>query len=265
MSPSRHRLLRPLCSALTVLAACTIFVTQPARADTQALRWQVSVDGRDVGTATNNNPMPLHPDRGARIALSVDNAGPSEVTVRSIRLDGRVMGLTFFSFTSRIDLAVAPGHSGQRTVDLDLADLGAEAVGLIPARIALLDGRRQVLDAQSFVADVDGSAGSAYGVFGLVVALITVLLALGLALDLARNRLPTDRWLRATRFLPAGIGLGLTATFTLSATRLLAPNEVIWVPLVLGCAAVAFCLGYISPAPTEEELPFPTAGATLPV
>ena len=77
------------------------------------------------------------------------------------------------------------------------------------------------------------------------------MLVIGLALEIAGHRLPQNRWRRGVRFLAPGFGIGLVATFTVSATRLLLPSATVWVPLVLGCGAVAFLIGYLTPTPQD--------------
>jgi hypothetical protein len=83
--------------------------------------------------------------------------------------------------------------------------------------------------------------------------LITLVLVLSLALEIARHQLPRNRWRRAVRYLAPGLGVGLTATFTLSATRILIPSASVWVPLVIGCGVAAFVIGYLTPTPMADE------------
>ena len=215
--------------------------------------WGATIDGHDVADAGGSDPIALPAGRDVRVNLAVRNDGPNPVNVRAVRLEGRVLGMSFYSFTTRVDLVVRSGATGDRAITLDLGELGDQAVGLIPARLSLLAPDRSVVAQQRVATDVRGSLISAYGLFGLAVAGIALVLVLGLALEIARRRLPANRWRRAVRFLAPGFGIGLTATFTLSATRLLIPGATVWVPLVLGCGAVAFLLGYLTPAPGEEE------------
>jgi hypothetical protein len=217
------------------------------------LTWRATIDGRDAASATANDPIALPAGRDLDVNLSVENLGTEPMTVRGLRLEGRVIGMSFFSFTSQIDLTVAPGGSETRAIALDLGELGDQAVGLIPARLSLLAPDRTVIDDVPVATDVRGSLWSAYGLFGLAVGAVTLVLLVGLALEIAARRLPPNRWRRAVRFLAPGLGIGLVATFTLSATRLLLPGATVWVPLVLGCGAVAFVIGYLTPAPPDWD------------
>lgn len=251
---------RRLATAVALLAALLTATAAPAAAVTTDLvagppgvTWGATIDGHDIASASGNDPVRLPAGRDVRVDLSVRNDGAQPVTVRNVRLEGRVIGMSFYSFTTQVDLVVQPGETGERSILVDLGELGDQAVGLIPARLSLLAPDRSAVARQSIATDVRGSLISAYGLFGLAVAAITLVLVLGLALEIARRRLPVNRWRRAVRFLAPGLGLGLTATFSLSATRLLIPSATVWVPLVLGCGAVAFVAGYLTPGPREVE------------
>jgi hypothetical protein len=213
-----------------------------------------TINGRDVRTIDANVPVRLIPADGADIVLTATNRGTAPVTVRSARLDGRVFGLTFFKYTTRLDLELPPGTQGSRHFLVDTDDLAGQATGLLPAGLTVLDDNRDVLATTDLAVDVRGSVWSLYGVFGIVVAAATLLLLAALLYGLATQRLPANRWSRATRFLVPGVGLGLTLTFTLSTFRVLTPNPLTWIALVLVCGLVAFGLGYLSPAPhTDDE------------
>lgn len=247
-------------AVLAVVAGPAVAVAPAARAaDARSLSWSASLGDRDVGSATSNRPIVLDPGQGSLLTVNVRNTGTSPVTVRAAVLEGRVIGLPFFSYRTRLDLELAPGQADSRVVALDLSDLGDQATGLIPARIRLLGEQREVLANRPFVTDVRGRAMSVYGVFGLVVAVVTLVLLLGLVMTLVRGRLPANRWQRAMQFLPAGAGIGFVATFTLSASRVLAPSLTLWLPLVLVCAAVAFVLGYLAPGPDVDDDADPAA------
>jgi hypothetical protein len=205
-----------------------------------------------VADVDTNKPLVLGRDSRTLVVLALTNTGSDPITVRAIRLEGRVMTMTFFRYNTRLDIELAPGASTERRFELELDDLTDQAVGLIPARLQLLDTNRKVLREDDFPVDVDGSPMSVYGLFGLAVAGITAILLGSLLLAIARRRLSRNRWNRAIKFLAAGIGLGLTLTFTLSATRLLTPSAAAWLTLVLVLGAVAFAIGYLLPLGTHR-------------
>ncbi len=214
--------------------------------------WSASLNGADVETSDGNRPATLTPGAGAEVMVNVSNGTDRTLEIRSVDLDGRVLGLTFFSYATRVDLRVAPGSTGTRTFSIDLGDLEGQATGLLPARLTLMDPERQVIAERSLTVEVQGSLASVYGVFGLVVAASTAVLLVLLLVRLATSRLPVNRWRRATRFGVVGVGLGLTATFTLSALSLRSPDAATWVGVVLLGGVGAFTLGYLSPTPSRD-------------
>jgi hypothetical protein len=242
-----------------VLIGGFLLGTHPAAAASTtseaALRWTVSIDGRNVQSADANQPLQLHPDSGARVSIRLENGGGKSIEVRRFRMHGQVMGLTFFSYATDLNVILPAKTHTTRQFEIDLADLSGQANGLIPSQVQLLGPSRLTIAERDFTADVRGSVLSVYGVFGLAVAAITALLIAGLLVVLFSKRrwLPTNRWLRAVRFLPVGIGVGFTLTFSLSATRQLAPSTGLWVSLVAGCGAAAFLIGYLTPAGTVDE------------
>jgi hypothetical protein len=248
-----HRMgIRVTAAAMLILPLLLLASATAAAEPPRGATWVVTVSGKDVTTATANSPLRLSSEQLTRLVLTVDNRSTQELRVRTIRLRGNVFGLTFFSYATRLDLVVLPGETAERRIDLDLEDLARQATGLIPAEVQLVDQDRAVLDRRPFVSHVDGSPISVYGVFGVAIAAITALLVVGLLLALSQRRLPGNRWRRGLQFLPVGLGLGLTATFTLSALSWLTPSPSRWVPLVVGLGVAALLVGYFLPGQVPE-------------
>lgn len=256
--------LRPL--RVVLLAVLFVVLLVPAAAaEPPGLDWSVSIDGRDLDTVTRNDPLILGTSDSARVQLDLTNGGPTDLAVRSIRIEGEVIGLAFFSYTTRLDILLPAGQTTQRRFDIDISDLGQQATGLLPTKVIMIGPDREVIADQAFAVDVQGSMASIYGAFGLIMAGITAVVLAGLLLAIWRRQLPTNRWQRAIRFLPSGLGLGLVVTFTLSAARLLVPSARWWLPLLLLFGGAAFLLGYFlpvgatsSPAEADQEGPDPT-------
>lgn len=221
--------------------------------DDTSVDLQAEISGQDLSRANSNRPAELTPDEPVDVHLVVTNSGSEPVVVRSVRLEGSVLGLTFFNFETVVGLEVAPGAVEERTYPLDLVGLEGQATGLIPAELQLLDQDRSVLASEGFVADVRGSFRSVYALFGLAVAAFTALTLAACCVALARHRLSPNRFRRGLQFMVPGLGLGLTATFTLSALRVVAPGAGLWLPLTLGCGAALFAVGYLSPGPDDED------------
>lgn len=238
-----------------LVLAMGLVVVAPLPASAANVEFQAKLNGRDESTIDQNEPLRLYPDRLVRVDLSVTNRATEPVTVRSANLNGRVMGLTFFSFETRIDLVVAPGATETRSFGFELVGLKGQATGLLPAHIDLLDTHRHVIAGKAFPTRVVGSITSVYGVFGLLVAAITALLLAGALIRLATHRLPANRWQRGVRFGVPGIGLGLFLTFSLSAFNVLLPKPSSWLAIVLVCGAGMFVFGYITPTPVVYDEP----------
>ncbi|HEV7977394.1 hypothetical protein [Amycolatopsis sp.] len=216
----------------------------------EALKIAVTIDGQNIG----DNTVAVEPGEPVELAVTAINNGSSSIRVRSVRLSGVALALTFFSYDIMVPFDVPAGGRATRTLELDLAALNGQAIGLLPASVELLDSQRETLGSASTVTDVRGSIWSVYGVFGLAMLVLTVLAWAGALLALARHRLSPNRWRRALRFLPAGVGTGLVAVVTLSVLRLVPPEPVVEIPVVLGAAAIALLLGYLTPHPAPESV-----------
>lgn len=249
----RRACLRLAAAVTAVLAVLALGATPAHAAPPEGFSWSATIDEQPLERVDSQNPLPLGDDELTRIQVVLNNAGTSEVRIRSVRLSGEVIGLTFFSFAVRVDIALPPGQSTERRFEVDLDALTDQAVGLIPSQVALLNPNREVIDAKDFPVDVQGSATSVYGVFGLAVAGITAVLLASLLLAVRRHRLPTNWWQRGLRFLPVGLGAGLTLTFSLSAFGLLVPSAGTWVTFVLALGAGAFLVGYFLPQGRRPE------------
>jgi hypothetical protein len=240
----------------TALGALVLMAALGAPAAAQAddePTFTATVEDIDLARVDANDPLELQPDTELRVDIEITNGTADEVFIRAVRLDSQVLGLTFFTFTTRIDLRVPAGDIATRSFLVDLGDLGDQAVGLLPARMALLDESRAIIASTSFPVDVRGSLTSVYGLFGIIVAVITALLLAAAIARLAAHRMPANRWSRAARFGVPGLGVGLTLTFTLSALRLLTPGAAAWVVAVLVCGAIGFAVGWLSPDPREDD------------
>lgn len=253
----RHLLvgLMTLALALGAPAVAGAAPPGPTGDDPPPLQWTASLDGHAVHPAatdgTARDPVLLDPEQPTVVSVSV-TAGEEPVNVSRVRVEGRVLGLAFFVYTTRVDLRAAPGSTDSRQFTLDLLDLQGQATGLVPGRVVLLDGRDEV-DSAGFSTRVEGSLRSVYGTFGLAVGAVTVVLLWAALWSLARGRLSQNRWRRGTAFAVPGVGLGLTLTFTVSALAWVMPSATTWLTLLLLCGGVGFAAGYASPTPATDD------------
>lgn len=255
-APSRSRPpVGRLGAALICLAALLLGSVVPAAAAdlTAQTPWTATLGGQNVESTSGGNPIVLDASGPVEVTLRVENRSGATVAVPFVRLQGTVLGLTFYAYTTRIDMEVPPRRAEERTFQLDLLDLGSQASGLIPSRISLLDQHGNVMSAKDMTVDVRGRLGSVYGLFGLAIAALTLLL-LGVVLwRLATGRMSPNRWRRGLAVAAPGLGLGFVLTFSLSALRVTSPEPQLWSALLLGGMLIGFAAGYLSPTPSETR------------
>ena len=219
----------------SILVVLGLLVATPAIAQTDGdLKWSASIAGRPLEEIDSNRPLQLGADDQVPVVLKLENLGTDEIQVRGVRLNGRVMGMSFFSFTVRVDVVLPPGGSTQREFNIDLDALTDQANGYIPSYFQILNPDRDVVGEDPIPVDVRGSLFSVYGLFGISVALLTLALLASLLVSIYQARFAgRNQWQRALQFLPVGVGVGLTLTFTLSGLRILIPSATAWLTLVL--------------------------------
>jgi len=211
------------------------------------------VNGQPAVTSSDAHPAQLYPSRLAEVRITVSNTGNSTVHIASVRLEGQVLALPLFSYDTAVELAVAPGRTTSLTFPVSMSGVGSQATGLVVATLTLIGPNGEEVASQPLVTDVHGSLHSLFGLFGLAVLALTAS-SLGLALlAMARHTLSQNRWLRATRFLIPGFGIGLVMTFTLAAFNVFTAGPGHWLPLLVVASAAGFAVGYLTPAPNEEE------------
>ncbi|WP_285753678.1 hypothetical protein [Lentzea sp. NBRC 105346] len=221
---------------------------------------EATVDGKPVGATT----LVLDPAQTPKISVTVRNNTDTVQRIRTVRLKGTALALTFFAYDTTVPFDVPAKSTATRGFQLDLADLGSQAIGLLPTTVQVINPDRDVVAEVEATGDVRGSLWSVYGVFGLAVLVLTILSWLGAIIALARRRLPANRWQRAMRFLPAGIGTGLVAVISLSVLRFIPPSPTAEVPFIVGAAGAALLLGYLTPHPGDAPSDSDTTTVRLP-
>lgn len=245
-------------SVLGLLAAVSVLVAglvlaAPAQAASGSIVVQATVNDVAAGGSSGSHPVRLNPAQDATMQVTVMNNGSEPVTVRRVELSGRVVGLTFFSFATSVNLTVPAGTADSLSYSVDLTGLGGQATGLMGGAVTLYDDHHHAIAHEKVVTDVRGSIFSVYGLFGFALLLLTILALLDLALAIARHRLPANRWRRATRATTPGIGLGLVLVFTLSAARVWVPDPQKWLLAAAGFAVGFFVIGYLTPTPVTDD------------
>ncbi len=224
-----------------------------AEAAGSGVSFAATVNGQPVVTSSDAHPAQLYPARFAEVQITLSNNSTSTVSVSSVRIDGQVVALPLFSYDTAVELVVPPGATKSLSFPISMSGVGSQATGLIVGTISLLGSNGATIASQPLVTNVHGSLDSIYGLFGLAVLVLTAS-SLGLALlAMARHTLPQNRWLRGVRFLIPGFGIGLILTFTLAAFGIFTAGPGHWLPLLIVTSAVGFAVGYLTPAPNEEE------------
>jgi hypothetical protein len=244
---------RRLVAAMALVFAAVVGAPGVASADLpNGATWNALINDVRVDL-TSPSPVRLEPGTPARVTVTIQNSSKQPVTARYVRLRGTLAGLNFFVYTIRVDLDVQPGEPGVRQFEIDLLDLGRQANGLLPARLALLDDNGTEIAGYDLKVDVRGDFLNVYSTFGIAVGLITLVLLVSALWRLATRRLHPNRWRRGLTMAAPGLGLGFFITFTMSALHLATPVPALWSSLLLMGAAIGFAAGYLSPNPTDPE------------
>ncbi|MFV0317420.1 MAG: hypothetical protein ACK5O2_10745 [Microthrixaceae bacterium] len=212
-----------------------------------------TVNGRPVEGAGSNDPVKLQPLDVTDAEIEVTNTTDEDVTVKRARLFGKAFGLTFVAYDAVVQVPVPAGETAIIEIPIEFVDLERQATGLLPGGFALYDDDRQVIGQQDFVIDVRGSATSALGLFGIFIAVATVIGLIGIYLGIKRRTLEPRRPRRAVRFAFVGLGMGLTAVVALAVFRVVAPTPIVWIPLTLLPLIGGALLGFLSPGPLRID------------
>jgi hypothetical protein len=233
-----------------------------------AVALNASINRTNLAGATEAHPVPIVPGNPITIAFVMHNRTLEPVLVGSVNLEGRVAGLTFFSFDTLVRFDVPAGRSKSLAYVLDTTSLKGQATGLVPASLTLSTPSGRLIVSEPFVSDIKGSVVSVYGLFGLGILILTVLGLVEALLALAHGRLPVNRWRRGIHFLIPGLGVGAILVFTLSAFGKWLPSNGHWFVILAIFGGAGFVIGYLTPTPPvpgekgeEEEEEDEVAGA----
>ncbi|MFF0631625.1 hypothetical protein ACFYTS_03930 [Nocardia sp. NPDC004151] len=239
--------------AAVVFAAAALLFAAPTASAAGGVSVTATLDGRAIGGADAGNPVRLDPKKVSLVVVEVTNKSSGPVSIRRVDLAGHVLGLNFYSYSTTVELTVGAGKTEKLTYRLDPAGLDGQATGLIGSDLTLVGQDGKPLAAVHTVVDVRGSLASVYGLFGIIIAVLTGLAIVDAALTVARHRLSANRWQRGLRLLAPGIGIGLMIGFTGSVARWWVPGTVLWLSLAGALAAVFFLAGYLSPTPRQSD------------
>jgi hypothetical protein len=242
---------------LVVLALAGIVLlgsAGPAVADLpEGVTWTATIDEQNVDRSSSGPAVELNPSKPVHVAIRIENRTQETISVPYVRIEGGVLGLTFYAYTTQVDMEVGPGGVGDREFEVRLLGLGRQASGLMPSKVTLVDAADGEIDAKDMRADIRGDVDSVYTVFGLAVGGVALVLLVGVLWRLTTGRLSPNRWRRGLALAAPGLGLGFLLTFTLSAFRWATPDPELWGALLFGGAVLGFVAGYLSPTPGEAD------------
>ncbi|MFI6867522.1 hypothetical protein [Nocardia sp. NPDC050406] len=246
---NRHTAFGMLVAALLVVFA----VGGGTAAAADGVTATATLDGEPLLGANASDPIRLDPSEVAQITVEITNGTGESISVRRADLTGHVLGLNFFSYSTAVEMTIAAGKTEKLTYRLDAAGLDGQATGLIGADLTIIGSDGEPVAEVPTVVDVRGSLFSVYGLFGIILAVLTALALADAALTVARHRLSPNRWQRGLRLLAPGIGIGLMIGFTASVARWWVPATGLWLALAGSTATIFFLAGYFSPTPDQGD------------
>ncbi|PXX59885.1 hypothetical protein DFR70_111272 [Nocardia tenerifensis] len=250
MSGDSHRPRRAVWSMLLILL---VWTAAQAGARPDGVDMSASFDGHDIAGTSVDKPLRLQPDSTIRVAVELTNNTGAALEIRRVDLTGHVLGLSYFSYSTDVELSIAPGQSDALRYRLELRGLAGQATGLMGGELAVYDANGTAVAAIPVITDVRGSLWSVYGLFGIALAVLTALGFADAGFAIARHRFSVTRGRRGLRLLAPGLGIGLVFAFIASVARWWVPDTGLWLAFAGVTAAVAFLLGYASPMPVPED------------
>jgi hypothetical protein len=253
-----RRLSAGLISALALIALSGVSIgatgaaADSSSAPTRLKVTAASIGGRSLLLPTRDNPIVLNPKVKQQLSMTVENDGTDAVTVRYLRLTGRIMGVHFVRYQAEANLVVPAGTTRTISVLGDFFDVDGRSTGYMSATMQVVDEQRALLASTPFVADVSGKVVSSEGWLLLEVAVFGVVSLVEIVLGLRRRRLPRNRFVRAILFTLTAASIVISLTVAAATARVALFGASSWVPALLLASGIGFVLGYLSPGRVER-------------
>jgi len=236
-----------------VAALCVVAVPATAAAE-DPIEIEALLDGRNVTGAGSSDPVVIDPATAQQMDLTLTNVSSEPVSVRRVRLEGAIAGLTVVAYDITTGLLIDGGATEELEIPVEFIGLEDQADGLLPGGLVLFDDDRDEVGHKDFVIDVKGDTTSVMGLFTIFVAIATAAGLALLAVRISRRTLIGNRFRRGVQFAAVGLGIGTTLLMGLAVLRFVAPSASVWVPLLLIPTAAMGVLGYLSPGRLDFEL-----------
>jgi len=219
----------------------------------EAVEFEAILNGTELSASTPGDPIKLTGDEPAQLGLTMRNVSDEPVEVRYVRFEGQVLDMIFLTYDTAVGVTIEPGDS--RTLGpvlLDFYDLGGQASGYLRSHVSLYDANRDTLGSQEAFLDASGDGFSTLSLFNLLLLLATVAGAGWNLLRLSQRKLPSNRMVRAMRFLAVGTGAGLTLAVAFSTLRIWPLDTLMWVLFAAVGAVIGYVIGLILPGADDE-------------
>lgn len=249
MKQTWHQLAALIVGVLVVASGCA----QGAVGD--QVQMNAILNGDDLAATSPNKPVRISDDQTAELTLSLTNVSNEPITVRYVRFEGEVIDMIFLTYDTALSVPLAPGES--RTLPpvlLDFFDLGGQARGYLRGTVQLYDENRDAIGSQPMFLDASGDGMSTLELFNLLLLAATVVGMAWNLLRLAQRRLPTNRFVRALRFLAVGAGAGLTLAVAFSTLRIWPLRTLWWVLFTVVGAVIGYAIGLLLPGSEGDDI-----------
>jgi len=220
-----------------------------------AVEFDAFLNGSDVSQSAPGDPITLVSEDPAQLELSLRNVSDEDVTVRYVRFEGEVLDMIFLTYDTAISVDLSPGET--RTLPpvlLDFYDLGGQATGYLRGHVQLYDGNRDTLGSQELFLDADGDGFSTLALFNVLLLAATIVGAAWNLVRLSQRKLPSNRLIRALRFLAVGAGAGLTLAVAFSTLRIWPLDTLMWVLFAAIGAVIGYAIGFILPGADDQVI-----------
>ena len=115
----------------------------------------------------------LDPAQAAKVEVTVRNDTNTLQRVKTVRISGTALALTFFAYDTTVPFDVPAKSTETRSFPLEPTDLGSQAIGLLPVTVEVIDVNGTCIASVETTGDIKGSLWSVYGAFGLGVLVLT--------------------------------------------------------------------------------------------
>lgn len=219
----------------------------------EVLEFDAVLNGTNVADSEPGDPIKLEGTEPAQLELSMRNVSDSIAQVRYVRFEGEVLDMIFLTYDTAVSIELAPGDSETLPpVLLDFYDLGGQASGYLRGHVSLYDADRVKLGSEEVFLDASGDGFSTLSLFNVLLLVAT---GAGIGwnlLRLSQRKLPSNRMVRALRFLAVGAGAGLTLAVAFSTLRIWPLDTLMWVLFTAVGAIIGYVIGFILPGADDE-------------